>query len=517
MCENSECVIEYIKGVKDVNSLEKYPNPLYKELKCGLLNSKKKKYYTNKCIPSPSLHKLPDLTGIDLTTRSDCCMCVSVSLYYTGNIDIKLQMFLASIIRTVGNVKKYLPNWLVRIYIDPSVFKGLIKYQKQKNLSLYLGVSIFPDVTGRENDTHPYPYILEYLECLFAAENVEMYTYFCDSKESIEARRTYRFLPMLDPSVSAYAIREADGIVTVMDCYNLDYMVTNKLPMYIVPWGVATGIPCMISYSYQKWLNIYKKGHEYYKTKCNVVDLLAGTFSGTIKILPNHYYSCMEEVIEFLDYIYSDQKLDLYFSLDEMLLMRLYRDVICVEKKSETRDKIDTVNNRLEIIMKGVANPNNNYEEYTYIDKINIVHDHYIWNQIKDSPDLLEKWKLNEGKLIPLHLLRCTVEQFRDLMVWFDTVTEKIENMRDSSTSPSAVDYLMYEMLERLIVKTPHVMTLIFIDNSWARTKISSPSLVNVSHINPWCRGDIFNKVCLQVGLKLMDAIRARTKMITRN
>jgi hypothetical protein len=89
--------------------------------------------------------------------------------------------------------------------------------------------------------------------------------------------------------------------------------------------------------------------------------------------------------------------------------------------------------------------------------------------------------------------------------------------MRDSSTSPSAVDYLMYEMLERLIVKTPHVMTLIFIDNSWARTKISSPSLVNVSHINPWCRGDIFNKVCLQVGLKLMDAIRARTKMITRN
>jgi hypothetical protein len=132
-------------------------------------------------------------------------MCVSVSLYYIGNIDIKLQMFLASIIRTVGNVKKYLPNWLVRIYIDPSVFQGLIRYQKQ-----ILGASIFPDATEREDDTHPYPYILEYLECLFAAENVEMYTYFCDSKESIEARRTYRFLPMLDPSVSAYAIREAD-------------------------------------------------------------------------------------------------------------------------------------------------------------------------------------------------------------------------------------------------------------------------------------------------------------------
>jgi len=495
-------VIEYIRGVRDVNSLEKYPNPLYKELKCGLLNSKKKSYYTNKCIPSPSLHKLPDLTGIDLNDRSDCCMCVSVSLYYTDNIDIKLQMYLASIIRTVGNVKKYLPKWLVRIYIDPSVFQGLIRYQERKT------------ATEREDNTHPYPYILEYLECLFGAENVEMYTYFCDSEELIGARRTYRFLPMLDPSVSAYAIREADGIVTVMDCYNLDYMVTNKLPMYIVPWEHATGIPCMISYSYQRWLNIYKTEHEYYRTKCNVVDLLAGTFSGTIKILPNHYYSCMEEVMEFLDYIYYDQYLNFYFSLDEMLLLRLYRDVICVEKKRETREIIDTVNNRLEIIMKGVANPNSNYEDYTYIDNINIVHDHYIWNQIKDSPDLLEKWKLNEGKLIPLHLLRCTVEQFRDLMKWFDTVTEKIENMRGSSTSPSAVDYLMYEMLERLIVKTPHVMTLIFIDNS---TKISSPSLVNVSHINPWCRGDIFNKVCLKEGLKLMDQIRVRTKMITRN
>lgn len=107
MCESSECVIEYIRNAESRDTLRKYPNPLHRELQCGLLNNKKNKYYIHNYMPSPALDELTDLTGVDLTSRKNCCRCVSISLYYTKDIDFKLYMYLANIIRTVGNVKKY--------------------------------------------------------------------------------------------------------------------------------------------------------------------------------------------------------------------------------------------------------------------------------------------------------------------------------------------------------------------------------------------------------------------------
>ncbi len=494
MCDTTECVLAYIKNSDIRDTLRKYPNPLHRELQCGLLNTKKDRYYTHDYTYPPALSKLPVLTGVDLTPRKNCCMCVSISLYYTNDIDFKLYMYLANIVRSVGNVKKYLPDWIVRLYIDPSVFGGLVKHQTRDNSTL---------------PKDPYPYITDALECLFKAENVEMYTYFCDVK-NIGFVRSYRFLPMIDPSVSAYAVREADGIVTVIDCNNLHTMVTNRMPMYIIPY--VDRIPCFANgVSYQWWLIDYKETEEYFKKHDNVIDLLAGTFSGTIKIQPDHYYNCANEVIDWLSHTTKDTN----FAFDEILLLRTFRDLICIdyEKVPDAEfygehvsvELIEATKERLAILIDGDIAMDPIYETYLYVYKKRLT--------VSLNP---EKGPFNLPNLL------CTPEQLRDLISWFNSILNTVEDLQVNNNTPSAFGYLFYQMIERLIGPSNNIINLKIVANYnklHLKNEISSKQLANASHITVWCTSFTFNldkyyTLCRHDGLKLMDLIRAKTKQI---
>lgn len=496
MCDTTECVVEYIRSSQLRDTLRKYPNPLYRQLQCGLLTSKKSRYYVHKYTPSPALDELTDLTGVDLTSRKNCCRCVSISLYYTKDIDFKLYMYLANIIRTVGNVKKYLPDWIVRLYIDPSVFRGVMIHQTRDNSEL---------------PRDPYPHIVEALECLFKAENVEMYTYFCDDMD-IGYVRSYRFLPMIDPEVAAYAVREADGIVSVMDCNNLDTMVELKMPMYLVPY--INNLPCLSNgISYQWWLVNYKESDDYFNHHTNVVDLLAGTFSSTIKIQPDHYYKCVGEVVDYLSRVK-----DANFALDEILLLRTFRDLICIDYeklpdsefygggKKRSAELIRDTAERLAILIDGELEVDPIYDTYSFVYRKRLT--------ISLNPT---KGPFNLPNLL------CTPEQLQELIAWYDNITSTVEDLALDSGSPSSRGYLFYQMIERLIGPSDNIIDLKILKGTYTKRymkfEISTKQLVNASHITTWCSGirlykNSYFAICDHNGLKLMDLVRAKTKQV---
>jgi hypothetical protein len=417
-------------------------------------------------------------------------------------------MYLANIVRTVGNVKKYLPKWIVRLYIDPSVFNGLAKYLDLDSDNSEIIRNVFGEPLPKA-----YPYISKALECLFKAENVEMYTYFCDNMNT-DFVRSYRFLPMIDPSVSAYAVREADGVVTVMDCNNLTTMVNNGMPMYIIPY--INSIPCLNNgLSYQRWLIRYKDIEEYFNKHSNVFDLLAGTFSSTIKILPEHYYKCAGEVIEWLTH-----NKDINFAFDEILLLRTFRDLICIDSEKISDEEfygngkrlpeklIEDTKERIAILIDGTIELEPVYKNYSY-----------VYNK--------ELTITLDPKKGPFNLpnLLCTPEQLQHLISWYDSILDKVEDMSVSRDSPTAFGYLFYQMIERLIGPSDNIINLIIkpdYDKNHLREEISTKQLANSSHITTWCSGFTFYKneyyaLCRGLGVNLMDLVRAKTKQILRD
>ena len=109
--------------------------------KCLLLNNKKTEYYkftydiagvikkleTNKDkIPENFLDNFYEI--FDTNIYENCCNCVSVVLYYTKYNDIDtLSNYLPNIVATLQNINKYLPDWILRVYLDRTFFET-IKY-----------------------------------------------------------------------------------------------------------------------------------------------------------------------------------------------------------------------------------------------------------------------------------------------------------------------------------------------------------------------------------------------------
>ena len=118
-------------------------NPISQlEGECKLMNTKKEKYYKHVYDARPILSKLRDelnvseeiISNFDLPIepRQYCCNAVSIMLYLIkktqtpygdiANID-DMNKYLNSVNRSVKNVDRKLPDWLVRIYMDKSVYE----------------------------------------------------------------------------------------------------------------------------------------------------------------------------------------------------------------------------------------------------------------------------------------------------------------------------------------------------------------------------------------------------------
>ena len=107
-------------------------NPLNQSEHCRLFNKRADpRYYTHRYDPGPILEILTSrlsqhfpsevLDRFVCEPREGCCNAISLTLYITQCDASTLQKYLYSIHRSVKNVLKKLPDWIVRLYLDTSV------------------------------------------------------------------------------------------------------------------------------------------------------------------------------------------------------------------------------------------------------------------------------------------------------------------------------------------------------------------------------------------------------------
>lgn len=325
-------------------------NPLNLDETCKLLTNKKLEYYIYDYNPQRIIDKLIKINTkesitylnnlektFDLTKRTNCCNCVSVVLYSTNPLSL-ISNYLQGLNITIENVTENLPEFLIRVYLDPSVFEQMEKYQyeidDQQTMKLY------------ENG-------MNILNKLITYPNIEIYSYFCQSliENPIKGRlRSFRFLSFVDPEVNCCCLRDSDSFVSKLDCHNLKSFLNYDTIFYCVPQyntGRLPGEKIMTSYAW--WLVRYKKviDRKFFLKKTNLMDLKAGMLTTKLQVKRDVYNKMLKkverEVENDIEGIYKDskdikghQKSKLNFNyFDEIFLLNLFRNQICVSYKSE--------------------------------------------------------------------------------------------------------------------------------------------------------------------------------------
>ena len=214
---------------------------------------------------------------------------------------IKIVSNLNSINRTVKNVDKNLKDWLVRLYLDESVYKCIEAnqtYLQTLDKSKSLSESEEIEIEKKER-------CITFFNNIINSQNVEVYTFYCKDKPepeegnypvSLEEMRTFRYLVLIDPEVNISAIREADGYINNLECHNLKMFEKSDKLFYIPPIGSIPNLvnkqPQKVFHSYSNWLQLYKNIFErdYFSTHQNIYELLAGLFTIKLKLDPAFYY-----------------------------------------------------------------------------------------------------------------------------------------------------------------------------------------------------------------------------------
>jgi hypothetical protein len=341
-------------------------NPLKNGEICRLFNKKAdiNTYYIHTYDPTTMIAKVRDelhlskevISRFDSVKRDRCCNVVSITLYVTESYCTMyiLEKYLYSIHRSVKNVLKKLPGWIVRVYFDTSVEECVTKEEFGE----------FNDIFNAIKDS----------------PNVEIYTYDCpsfkkgasgeESQIPIARTRTLRFLPLSDPEVNFCVVREADGIVSNLDCHNIKMFTNSENILFYLPLCVEYLVQDKFD-SYSDWLRLYKImfGHDYFNERQSLNEFLAGTFCCRLKLKRDYYQKTVITLQEQINDFFSksDKELAavsfmadtdsrimcfstmyanvatiiskkkelaqkaLNIGFDEILLLEMYKELICVE------------------------------------------------------------------------------------------------------------------------------------------------------------------------------------------
>lgn len=260
-------------------------NPLKASEQCTLINTKKTSYYIHTYDPTKMLTMLRlqkfniDDMVLDKFVSEihyNCCNVISISLYFTKCADDTMEKYLYSIYRSIKNVERNLPDWIVRVYLDISVYECI----NEKEKSSLIRQTFMEIINNR---------------------NVEVYTYNCssfnDKTISIARTRTLRFLPLSDNDVNLCVIREADGVVSNLDCHNIKIFAMSDDKLFYLPniidhyRLIDDEYTSSVFGSYSKWLRYYKLifEYDYFLNHQNICDLLAGIFSVKLKLKRDYY------------------------------------------------------------------------------------------------------------------------------------------------------------------------------------------------------------------------------------
>lgn len=352
----------YSSGDFEVGSIR---NPTNSVELCRVIRQKKD-YYNKTYDPSTVLDALKTLNEkgqefygkefrnlFDLEKRENCCNCIAITLYakieqlIAGTSRLPLDAYLTAIRRSVKNVEKMLPDWLVRLYIDSSVFD----YVQRKG-----------NAVSRE-----------LLDSIVDSPNVEIHTIICNSslkQENLDKTRVNRFLPLFDKTVNIAVIREADGIVTNLDCHNIRVFEESNKLFYLAQISAEVDYDNEIQIwnAYSLWIQYYKfmLNRDYFIRKHDALTLLAGTLAVKLRVKEGVFRYRMREVssmIELQKFLTPEQIRDEYkanerlsgitgmqynsrkrtlssteqlmqtlrIGFDEIFLLHLFRDLVCVD------------------------------------------------------------------------------------------------------------------------------------------------------------------------------------------
>ena len=341
-------------------------NPLKDGETCRLLSNRADpKYYTHTYDPGAMIAKVRDglqlseevLSRFDNVIRRGCCNVIAITLYVTERYCTLaiLQKYLYSIHRSVKNVLKKLPDWIVRVYFDTSVEECVTKEEFKEFNEIFNAIKSSP--------------------------NVEVYTYDCpsfkkgasgeESQIPIARTRTLRFLPLSDPEVNFCLVREADGIVSNLDCHNIKMYASNPNILFYLPlcsevYNLMTNNANLTHFgSYSPWLRLYKLmfAYDYFKELQNLYDLLAGAFCCKLKLKKDYYQATVKSLQGKIDMFYPKLAAEppfmrdtgqiwseetksirnfimtkpvevlnqLAIGFDEILLLEMFKELICVK------------------------------------------------------------------------------------------------------------------------------------------------------------------------------------------
>lgn len=324
-------------------------------------------------------------TTFDWSERDECCNVISMCLYIIKNDDFEpllqsLRKYLLSIERSLKNIQVNLPLWVVRLYFGSSVNASIEMIKKIKHERPELDDKRIAEI---DKIIEAYEFIISHTQVELYVINEETLTY------GVEEIRTARFAPLYDEKVNVCIVRDADGIVTNLDCHNIDFFLHSSQHLFYLPNDRKINYfetyvndvggnehPYLFS-GYSGWLVFYKSvlRRNFFASNQNVYDLVACWFGTKLKlkrvfyevtfqtlkkqiseleyctssdskhILPNIYSKIVIPVrgtsyLSYVDFIRMFESLGfkpmLKIGFDEILLLDLFKDVISVPLSSDS-------------------------------------------------------------------------------------------------------------------------------------------------------------------------------------
>lgn len=155
----------------------------------------------------------------DIKKRDKCCNCISIVLYVTGSMENKIKYLnkcLPCMFISLQNVDNFLDNFIIRFYLDNSIFETLYEFAK---------------TAKNQSDIENLKGIFTKLKNIIIHEKSEIFIYFCNKIitkiNPIQRVRTFRFISLFSEDTNVCIIREADGIVSIVDCHNIKLFTLN--------------------------------------------------------------------------------------------------------------------------------------------------------------------------------------------------------------------------------------------------------------------------------------------------
>jgi len=376
--------------------------------KCVLLNNKKTDYYKFTYNVDSIIKKIKDnqiklkedflenfLKMFNTNKYDNCCNCVNIVLYYTDCIDTgRLFLYLPNVLATLNNIEKYLPNWILRLYLDRTLFETL--YNNDFGSLNY---------HERSSARHNLKLLINLLKKISESKQCEINILFCEEfyKDNFAhgKLRTLRFSSFYDESTNIVASREADGILSAVDCHNLSVLENGDFIMsfYILPHvrkleksfsnlksdsgddveilpphqffndslyvlsedrfhfsnvpfntnSDNTDKKQILTYEYSEWLNNYKKidivfnDNPFYLNHINIYPMLAGVVSLKCKFNKSYFEQIQNKIkctMQSYEKYNTDENILSLLSdgYDEILLQELFRPMCYLEYDSVIDD-----------------------------------------------------------------------------------------------------------------------------------------------------------------------------------